>query len=207
MIGADRVIDLGGRLLAPGFIDCQVNGGGGALFNDDPSVATIATIGARAPALRHHRLSAHADQRRPGRRRREPSTRCASRSPRACPACSAFTSRVRSSTRTKRGVHDPGKLRDARRRRGQTTVASARRRDHGDARARVHHARPDPRAAGCGRDRQRRAHQRHLRRICSRRSRPGCAASLTCSMPCRRSAIASPARSARRWPTRRAGAA
>ena len=45
VIGADRVIDLGGRLLAPGFIDCQVNGGGGALFNDDPSVATIATIG------------------------------------------------------------------------------------------------------------------------------------------------------------------
>jgi len=45
VIGADRVIDLDGQLLAPGFIDCQVNGGGGALFNDDPSVATIATIG------------------------------------------------------------------------------------------------------------------------------------------------------------------
>ena len=42
--GADSVIDLDGDLLAPGFIDCQVNGGGGALFNDDPSVATIATI-------------------------------------------------------------------------------------------------------------------------------------------------------------------
>jgi len=45
VVGADRVLDLRGQLLAPGFIDCQVNGGGGALFNDDPSVKTIATIG------------------------------------------------------------------------------------------------------------------------------------------------------------------
>lgn len=37
--------DLGG-LLAPGFIDAQVNGGGGVLFNDDPSVAAIRKIGA-----------------------------------------------------------------------------------------------------------------------------------------------------------------
>src|SRR5690606_23272248 len=40
------IVDLGGKLLLPGFIDCQVNGGGGALFNTDPSVATIATIAA-----------------------------------------------------------------------------------------------------------------------------------------------------------------
>lgn len=38
------VIDLGGDLLLPGLIDTQVNGGGGVLFNDDPSVATIATM-------------------------------------------------------------------------------------------------------------------------------------------------------------------
>ncbi len=38
--------DLGGGLLLPGFIDTQVNGGGGALFNDAPTVATIARIGA-----------------------------------------------------------------------------------------------------------------------------------------------------------------
>jgi N-acetylglucosamine-6-phosphate deacetylase len=44
IVGADRVVDLGGSLLAPGFIDCQVNGGGGELFNDDPSVQTVATI-------------------------------------------------------------------------------------------------------------------------------------------------------------------
>lgn len=39
-------IDLGGGMLLPGFFDTQVNGGGGVLFNDDPSVETIATIAA-----------------------------------------------------------------------------------------------------------------------------------------------------------------
>jgi N-acetylglucosamine-6-phosphate deacetylase len=38
------VVDLGGRLLAPGFIDCQVNGGGGVFFNDAPDVDTIRRI-------------------------------------------------------------------------------------------------------------------------------------------------------------------
>lgn len=38
--------DLGGGLLLPGFIDVQVNGGGGALFNDAPTSDTIAVIGA-----------------------------------------------------------------------------------------------------------------------------------------------------------------
>jgi N-acetylglucosamine-6-phosphate deacetylase len=37
--------DLGGHLLLPGFIDSQVNGGGGVLFNDAPSVETIHAIG------------------------------------------------------------------------------------------------------------------------------------------------------------------
>src|SRR6185312_12688501 len=37
--------DLGGRLLLPGFIDSQVNGGAGVLFNDAPSVETIRAIG------------------------------------------------------------------------------------------------------------------------------------------------------------------
>ena len=43
--GGDSVRDLGGNLLLPGFIDTQVNGGGGVLFNDDPSVDSIIEIG------------------------------------------------------------------------------------------------------------------------------------------------------------------
>src|SRR4051812_17546166 len=43
--GATRV-DLGGGDLLPGFIDIQVNGGGGVLFNDAPTVAAIGAIGA-----------------------------------------------------------------------------------------------------------------------------------------------------------------
>jgi N-acetylglucosamine-6-phosphate deacetylase len=42
--GATRV-DLRGNLLLPGFIDSQVNGGGGVLFNDSPSVEAIRQIG------------------------------------------------------------------------------------------------------------------------------------------------------------------
>jgi len=38
--------DLAGGLLLPGFIDVQVNGGGGVLFNDAPSVEAIRAIGA-----------------------------------------------------------------------------------------------------------------------------------------------------------------
>jgi N-acetylglucosamine-6-phosphate deacetylase len=37
--------DLCGMTLVPGFIDTQVNGGGDRLFNDDPSIDTIAAIG------------------------------------------------------------------------------------------------------------------------------------------------------------------
>jgi N-acetylglucosamine-6-phosphate deacetylase len=40
------VHDLAGRYLVPGFIDCQVNGGGDVLFNDAPTVETIRRIGA-----------------------------------------------------------------------------------------------------------------------------------------------------------------
>ncbi|MEI6459622.1 MAG: N-acetylglucosamine-6-phosphate deacetylase [Pseudomonadota bacterium] len=38
--------DLGGRYLVPGFIDTQVNGGGGVLLNETPTVAGIAAIAA-----------------------------------------------------------------------------------------------------------------------------------------------------------------
>ncbi len=43
---AKHRVDLEGGLLLPGFIDVQVNGGGGSLFNDSRDVATIARIGA-----------------------------------------------------------------------------------------------------------------------------------------------------------------
>jgi N-acetylglucosamine-6-phosphate deacetylase len=44
-ISAAERIDLQGQLLLPGFIDTQVNGGGGVLFNDQPTPAGIAAIG------------------------------------------------------------------------------------------------------------------------------------------------------------------
>ena len=43
-------VDLDGGVLLPGFIDTQVNGGGGVLFNDEPTVEGIAAI---AAAHRH----------------------------------------------------------------------------------------------------------------------------------------------------------
>lgn len=39
-----QIHDLKGGLLTPGFIDLQVNGGGGVLFNDSPSTETVQTI-------------------------------------------------------------------------------------------------------------------------------------------------------------------
>ncbi|RUW96606.1 N-acetylglucosamine-6-phosphate deacetylase, partial [Mesorhizobium sp. M8A.F.Ca.ET.023.01.1.1] len=42
--GDIRVIDIGGGMLVPGFVDIQVNGGGGVMLNDHPDVASIETI-------------------------------------------------------------------------------------------------------------------------------------------------------------------
>lgn len=42
----DETIDLSGLTLAPGFVDLQVNGGGGVLFNDAPTVETLHKIAA-----------------------------------------------------------------------------------------------------------------------------------------------------------------
>jgi N-acetylglucosamine-6-phosphate deacetylase len=43
--GAEQV-DLGGGVLSPGFIDWQINGGGGVLFNAEPTLEGIAAIAA-----------------------------------------------------------------------------------------------------------------------------------------------------------------
>lgn len=42
----DTSLDLEGNILAPGLIDIQVNGGGGVMFNDAPTVETIRRMGA-----------------------------------------------------------------------------------------------------------------------------------------------------------------
>ena len=39
-----RLHDLEGRRLVPGFIDCQVNGGGGVLLNDEPTIESVRRI-------------------------------------------------------------------------------------------------------------------------------------------------------------------
>lgn len=48
--GCERIV-LDGRRLAPGLIDTQVNGGGGVLLNDQPTVEAICTIGDAHRAL------------------------------------------------------------------------------------------------------------------------------------------------------------
>lgn len=47
------IVTLDGGLICPGFVDLQVNGGGGVLFNDDQSVSALRTI-----ASAHARLGA-----------------------------------------------------------------------------------------------------------------------------------------------------
>ncbi len=49
------VFDLEGDILSPGYVDLQVNGGGGVMFNDGPSVETLRTI-----AAAHRKLGATA---------------------------------------------------------------------------------------------------------------------------------------------------
>ncbi|MGR3762325.1 N-acetylglucosamine-6-phosphate deacetylase (plasmid) [Roseobacteraceae bacterium NS-SX3] len=52
-IGGGDVTDLAGGILAPGYVDLQVNGGGGVMFNDDPSLETLSRI-----AAAHRKLGA-----------------------------------------------------------------------------------------------------------------------------------------------------
>lgn len=46
-----ETLDLGGHILSPGYVDLQVNGGGGVMLNDDPSVETL-----RRMTAAHRRL-------------------------------------------------------------------------------------------------------------------------------------------------------
>ena len=39
-----EVVDIGGGILVPGFVDLQVNGGGGVMLNDAPTVEGLRTI-------------------------------------------------------------------------------------------------------------------------------------------------------------------
>jgi N-acetylglucosamine-6-phosphate deacetylase len=46
-----EVVDLAGDILSPGYVDLQVNGGGGVMFNDAPTIETLRRI-----AAAHRRL-------------------------------------------------------------------------------------------------------------------------------------------------------
>jgi N-acetylglucosamine-6-phosphate deacetylase len=48
---AERIVLASDRILAPGFVDLQVNGGGGAMFNDAPETATLSRIADAHAAL------------------------------------------------------------------------------------------------------------------------------------------------------------
>lgn len=48
---SDRVTELPGGIIAPGCVDLQVNGGGGVMFNDDPSQEVLETIADAHAAL------------------------------------------------------------------------------------------------------------------------------------------------------------
>ena len=49
--GGSETIDLNGDILSPGYVDLQVNGGDGIMFNDDPSIATLRRIAAAHRSL------------------------------------------------------------------------------------------------------------------------------------------------------------
>ena len=84
-------------LLAPGFIDVQVNGGGGVLFNDERTRQGIAAIGAaHRPFGTTGFLPTFITDTREHMREAIDAARDALAG-RAFPACSAFTSRARSS--------------------------------------------------------------------------------------------------------------
>ncbi len=63
-------VDTGGGMLAPGFVDLQVNGGGGVMLNDHPDVASHRNHLPGARAVRHDGAAADADHRHARNHRR-----------------------------------------------------------------------------------------------------------------------------------------
>ena len=51
VVGGTETVDLDGDILSPGYVDLQVNGGEGIMFNDDPSVDTLRRIAAAHRSL------------------------------------------------------------------------------------------------------------------------------------------------------------
>ena len=199
--------DLGGNLLLPGFIDTQVNGGGGVLFNDAPTRRNHPRDRRGAPAVRHHWLPAHADQRRSrgdrerarGGDRGDPTARV--------PGVLGIHIEGPFLNPERKGAHDGTKLREL-----DAAAVELLTTPTGGTHARHTRARADD--AGVVRELSRMpasssppATRTPLTRTCAPRSTWACAASPTCSTRCRRSAHASPALSAPRSRTPRASAA
>ena len=107
--GMPSSIDLSGRLLLPGFIDVQVNGGGGRLFNSDPSVETIAVMAAAHRRFGTTGLLPTLISDDLGRHCRHCGRRCGHRAA-ACLECSESTSRAHCSATYARGIHLASKL-------------------------------------------------------------------------------------------------
>jgi hypothetical protein len=162
VIGPDRTIDLNGQLLVPGFIDTQVNGGGGVLFNDDPSVESIAAIG-RA----HRRFGTTgflptliSDDLHVVERAIDAVRDAIAQ---GVPGVLGIHIEGPFLSNERRGVHDSSKLRSLDGDAVDLLSTPHGGCDHGDTGARAHHAGHHPRAVRRGCHRVRRAHQRDLR--------------------------------------------
>jgi N-acetylglucosamine-6-phosphate deacetylase len=152
------VRDLAGGLLVPGFIDTQVNGGGGVLFNDSPTVEAIAAIGAAhrpygttgfLPTLISDDLSVVDAAMRATEQAIE----------KGVPGVLGVHIEGPFLNVKRKGIHDPQVPRHRRRGRGPAELAEGRQ-DPGDPGAGAHDAGHDPAPGGRRGARRRRPHQR-----------------------------------------------